>query len=507
MNPQINSLRCVLAIAGLVCAATVTDVLTAQWVSFADDTAFRLLFDAFVDDPAGDPLSDDQEKDIAVGDLNMDGWDDVVIVRKQPFSSPGARQDILLMNEGGDLVDRTAELAPGFIADLTDARDVLIGDFTNDGWPDVVIADTFVQQPKFYRNLGEDGRGNWLGLADESTDRFPVIEVANMAGPKFCAVSGGDVNGDNAPDIFFSNYNPQFGVGTTDVLLINDGAGNFTDESAARLGQYAAVAFGTAAQIRDMDNDGDNDIVKISTLYAAPPFDSRWLGILYNDGNGVFHTLPAQEFPNFQPYMFDIADLNGDGMLDLFHEGDNQDRILLVTSITPDSNITFNVTMPDPSPRTAGFGGNTKIADIDNDGDLDVGVAPIDVDIQNCGEGNEFALLRNDSAGAFDDPWPTNDDQNFHLDAHDFAFIDVNNDGCQDLLLGLCTGWRVLIQEGCESSCPWDIDGTGSVGAADLLALLFDWGPCKGCAADFDDDGIVGASDLLAMLFNWGPCP
>ncbi len=55
--------------------------------------------------------------------------------------------------------------------------------------------------------------------------------------------------------------------------------------------------------------------------------------------------------------------------------------------------------------------------------------------------------------------------------------------------------------------CPWDIDGSGIVGAADLLALLFDWGPCKGCAADFDGDGIVGASDLLALLFNWGPCP
>ena len=55
--------------------------------------------------------------------------------------------------------------------------------------------------------------------------------------------------------------------------------------------------------------------------------------------------------------------------------------------------------------------------------------------------------------------------------------------------------------------CPWDIDGSGSVGANDLLALLFDWGPCPGCAADFDGDGTVGASDLLAMLFNWGPCP
>ncbi len=55
--------------------------------------------------------------------------------------------------------------------------------------------------------------------------------------------------------------------------------------------------------------------------------------------------------------------------------------------------------------------------------------------------------------------------------------------------------------------CPWDIDGSGSVGASDLLALLASWGPCKGCPADFDGDGNVGASDLLALLVNWGPCP
>ena len=57
-----------------------------------------------------------------------------------------------------------------------------------------------------------------------------------------------------------------------------------------------------------------------------------------------------------------------------------------------------------------------------------------------------------------------------------------------------------------ESPCPWDLDGTGTVGASDLLALLASWGPCKGCPADFDGNGIVGASDLLALLANWGPC-
>ncbi len=58
--------------------------------------------------------------------------------------------------------------------------------------------------------------------------------------------------------------------------------------------------------------------------------------------------------------------------------------------------------------------------------------------------------------------------------------------------------------------CPWDLNGDGSVGAADLLALLAAWGPCPDppaeCPADFDDSGSVGANDLLALLANWGQC-
>ena len=55
--------------------------------------------------------------------------------------------------------------------------------------------------------------------------------------------------------------------------------------------------------------------------------------------------------------------------------------------------------------------------------------------------------------------------------------------------------------------CPWDLEDDGSVGVADLLALLSDWGPCEGCPADFDGDGSVGLSDLLALLASWGACP
>ncbi|MEE8153474.1 MAG: NosD domain-containing protein [Phycisphaerales bacterium] len=51
-----------------------------------------------------------------------------------------------------------------------------------------------------------------------------------------------------------------------------------------------------------------------------------------------------------------------------------------------------------------------------------------------------------------------------------------------------------------------DINGDGMVGAADLLSLLANWGPCETgcCPADLDGNGTVGASDLLILLANWG---
>ncbi|MCZ6754416.1 MAG: hypothetical protein O7E49_03800 [Gemmatimonadetes bacterium] len=85
--------------------------------------------------------------------------------------------------------------------------------------------------------------------------------------------------------------------------------------------------------------------------------------------------------------------------------------------------------------------------------------------------------------------------------------IDPGTGGDPEDLYNAAFRIRASATGGGGDPCPWDIDGSGTVGAADLLALLFDWGPCPGCAADFDGDDIVGASDLLAMLFNWGPCP
>jgi hypothetical protein len=54
-------------------------------------------------------------------------------------------------------------------------------------------------------------------------------------------------------------------------------------------------------------------------------------------------------------------------------------------------------------------------------------------------------------------------------------------------------------------ACPADLDASGSVDVADLLALLAAWGS-GGPAADFNCDAVVNTTDLLLLLDAWGGC-
>ncbi len=488
-----------------------TTAAHAQWITFTDETSSRLFLTPFADDPKGDPIDDGMEKDIAVGDLNLDGRPDAIVVRKLPFSSAGARQDVLLIHKpNGELRDETEQFAPEFLTSLTDAHDVIIRDFTGDGCLDVVICNTFEDQPRFYKNLGFFGDANgdcefnnsdiacfvlaltdptayqamfpdveadvvldmngdgvfnnldvtgfvvgltggtsssWRGLKDESATRFPTIEVPqDVSTVQFCAVWAGDIDGQNGLDLYFSNYD---GSATKDVLFINDGTGHFTNQTDARLGNLANVAFGTSNEIHDVDNDGDNDIVKISTLYETSPFNNLDVFIIYNDGNGFFSEFQSMGSPD--PYMFTMGDLDNNGWLDMYIVEDSQDKVALAQGVDGNGEVIYNTNTISNSPRTEEFGGNIKFKDIDGDGDLDLGVAPIDVDIQNCGDENNlgFCLLRNDGSGGLTDPY-AGTTQNFNLSAHDYDYIDLNGDGRLDLILCLCDGWRVLIQDAPE---------------------------------------------------------
>ena len=422
-------------------------LLTAQWLEWQDITSTNVTLTTVSN-------SDDEEKDISAGDLNNDGWIDVIVVRKEPFSNPAQSQqaDLLLINENGELVDRTNEYAPEFITIPTYARDVLIWDLDGDGWDDVIIANTFEQEPLYYQNLGNDANGDWLGLDEQSATRFPPMDEGD---PLICAVWAGDINGDGYDDLYFLNY-AQSGT-SKDYLFINDGTGNFVNETETRLGDLRNSAFGTAVEIHDMDNDGDLDIVKTSVLFDVLPWDDGGTFLLYNDGTGNFSDWQKISTTD-DSYMFNIQDINLDGKLDLYVVDDFTDYQLIAGTITADSNIDYTETDV-VSSRTSGFGGNVHAADLDLDGDVDYAVADVDVDIPPCTSNRDFAIFEND-AGTIVDPYTANEP--FDGNAYDFAFLDVNNDGLEDVFIGQCSGYLLLLNDNCDlvvNGSDFDLDG------------------------------------------------
>ena len=117
-----------------------------EWLEFAPGVARIQNPDGTV---ATHVTTDTDEKDYAWGDVDQDGWTDLVVVRKLPASFPGPRVNWLLMNENGILVDRTAQYAsdsdvPGDMGFLTPTndRDVELVDVDRDGWLDIVTATT-----------------------------------------------------------------------------------------------------------------------------------------------------------------------------------------------------------------------------------------------------------------------------------------------------------------------------------------------------------------------------
>ena len=116
------------------------------------------------------------------------------------------------------------------------------------------------------------------------------------------------------------------------------------------------------------------------------------------------------------------------------------------------------------------------------------------------------------------------------IDAIEGAWNDVGGNEFAETcvvptLLGVCCfedGCELTVEESCNgdvwlpvgadcldcrtTSCAGDIDFSGGVDVADLLALIASWGPCEACPADFDASGSVDVTDLLTLIAAWGPC-
>ncbi len=429
--------RVLLVLAASVPGTFFPATLAAQeWPDFEEISGTHIVADEGAADPVG--LTDTFEKDLAAGDVDRDGDIDLLIARKVRFSNPGGKRNVVFLNEGGVLVDRTAEVAPDFL-DATDDRDILLVDVDGDTWLDVVTATTFAEQPRLYLNLGDPDADGWDGFA-LAPGRLPAFDP----GPQFCAVAAGDVDNDTDQDLFFVDYNNAL----EDRLLINDGKGFFSDETDSRLTPEMSISkFGTDAQIVDMNMDGALDIVKIDTGHLDPTVDPNVVVILYNAGGedvGTFDTLEA--IYSEDPYMMEIADLNNDGRPDVYVADDAQDVYLLHTGNNVDGFATFQTLAVGTSPLTDSFGGNVVLADLDLDGYRDAAVADVDTDIATCG--GTPVLLQNQAdvpTISLIDPLTGTPPPFMPNGAFDLAVADFSGDGAPDLWLGTCTGNRLYL--------------------------------------------------------------
>lgn len=400
------------------------------WIEWNNVTATNIIADPSVG--AGDV----EEKDFIVGDFDLDGDPDLVVVRKLPFTTFGNRVNVLFMNTDGVLSDQTATLAPDLlIAD--NARDVMTGNFNGDAYPDLVIANagngsSNGQQPRILINLGDDGMGNWLGFQEQAS-RLPVMLSGSGSEPNACAVGVGDVTGNGVDDLYLVDYQNDL----EDKLLINDGTGFFTEETNSRLpAGFETSAFATAGMIVDLNGDGALDIIKDSTPSIT---------VAYNDGTGNFPTSEALNVTS--AYHFTVGDLNNDSLNDLFIVQDPQDQFLMNTSPAGTIPVVWSNNPLTSSPLTSGFGGNVYIHDLDVDGDQDVVVTDVDTDVSGCAR--RLAFLQSDGATPtpnISDPYNSVYEAQHHLGTYDVAIADFNDDGYPDIWVGHCSGNDLYFQ-------------------------------------------------------------
>lgn len=283
-------------------------------------------------------------RQVAIGDVDLDGDPDMYV--PTAWADP-LDPDKFFINDGkGVFTDESATRLPGVMSTAGAAR---FGDVDNDGDLDLLLGAEWTSQNapiigKLYLN---DGKGvfaevmNKLPTMKEGAqpDDFDLLDVDNdfdldlfvtmhtgssslwindgtgtftdapfpnqaqafKYGPVAC-----DVDGDNDLDIWIDNA----GANYTEQLLINDGTGTFTDETAMRVTGNPNGADDNGVACIDVDGDGDLDAAIMSLSDVER--------VLANDGAGKFTLIP-DAFPAVDDptLWFEFGDLNGDGRLDV----------------------------------------------------------------------------------------------------------------------------------------------------------------------------------------------
>ncbi len=209
---------------------------------------------------------------VTVGDFDNDGWPDIYVANDQMESY------LYHNNHDGTFTNVAIEqnVAYGTNGDTPSAMGPIFADYDNDGALDLFVSD--MRYHRMFRNSPKEGF---------FVDTTAEAGIARVAG-QYVGWGDGifDFDNDGWKDLFIVNGGLHWLIPMEDSLLRNNGNGTFTDVSDEAGSYFRTKKVGRGACFADYDNDGyiDAFIVVLGgkgiLLHANPPAGSarnHWL--------------------------------------------------------------------------------------------------------------------------------------------------------------------------------------------------------------------------------------
>ena len=416
---------------------------------------------------------------VALLDYDNDGWPDIYLLNGSTFPAlkgkeAAPRAMLLHNNHDGTFTDVTGKAG---VANERWGFGVAVGDYDNDGWPDIYVSN-FGKNRLYHNN--HDGTftdvaekagatlGGWStgatwgdydhdgfldlfvpGYAKFDPDHPPISGKGGLP-PGFCQFRGIEVM-----------CGPRGLPGEGDHLFHNNGDGTFTDVSVKAGVADAKGYYGFASVFVDVDDDGWVD------LAVANDSVPRYLYLNKHDGTfqdvGYISGFALDDEGREQASMgIAVGDYNRDGKVDFYitNFSDDYNTLYRNDGEANFSDVSFRAGIANLTIPFLGWG--TGFLDYDNDGLLDIFVANghvyPGVDKQDWGTtwAQRPLLLKNLDGAKFQEvPPATGSGLAVVITARGAAFGDLFNDGHIDVVINNVDSTPTLLRNLVKNSNHW----------------------------------------------------